>query len=221
MNQLLARGRAADVFVLDANRVLKRDREGRPAEHEAQAMQHVRAHGYPVPEVFDASGTDLVMERIEGPTMTSDMARRPWRLRSHARLLADLHERLHAIPPPPGASPRLGGGPATVHGDFHSENVLMATDGPVVIDWANAGAGRAEDDVALAWLILAASDMPGGRAARLLARLGRDEFLNTFLQAAGREAATARLAELAEVRVQDPHVLPHEREAIKRVVAAL
>lgn len=32
-------------------------------------MAHVGRHGYPVPEVFGAHGTDLIMERIDGPTM--------------------------------------------------------------------------------------------------------------------------------------------------------
>src|SRR5436309_3009903 len=29
-------------------------------------MQHVRALGFPAPEVFDAAGPDLVMERVDG-----------------------------------------------------------------------------------------------------------------------------------------------------------
>ncbi|HEX6715115.1 MAG TPA: phosphotransferase, partial [Thermoleophilaceae bacterium] len=157
----IGRGRAADVFLLNDGRVLKRDREGRNAGHEAEAMRHAGAHGLPVPEVFAADGTDLVMERIDGPTMTADMARRPWRVTAHARLLADLHNRLHRVPPPEQLSPRLGGESTMVHGDLHPDNVLLSPRGPVLIDWANAGRGRAEDDVAMAWLIIAASDMPG------------------------------------------------------------
>jgi aminoglycoside phosphotransferase (APT) family kinase protein len=105
-----------------------------------------------------------------------------------------------------------------VHGDLHPDNVLLAPRGPVVIDWANAGRGRPEDDVAMAWLIIAASDMPGGTAARVLARLGRQLFLDTFLDAAGRDAAAQRIADIGALRLADPHVLPHEADAVRRVI---
>jgi aminoglycoside phosphotransferase (APT) family kinase protein len=206
--RLIASGRAGDVFLQDDGRVLKRDREGRSAEHEAVAMRHAAAHGFPVPAVFSADGTELVMERIAGPTMTADLARRPWRVRSHARLLAELHDRLHRVPPPHQLASRLGGEGAMVHGDLHPDNVLLSPRGPVVIDWANAGRGRPEDDVAMAWLIIAASDMPGGAAARLLARAGRQLFLDTFLDEAGRPTAALRLPVVAELRLSDPHVRP-------------
>jgi len=32
-------------------------------------MRHARAHGAPVPEVFDVAGADIVMARAAGPTM--------------------------------------------------------------------------------------------------------------------------------------------------------
>jgi aminoglycoside phosphotransferase (APT) family kinase protein len=216
--KVLTGGRAADVFLLDDGRVLKRDREGRDAKHEAVAMRHAAAHGFPVPQVFSAEGTDLVMERIQGPTMTADLARRPWRVVSHARLLASLHTQLHEVPPPSQLSPRLGGAQAMVHGDLHPDNVLLSPRGPIVIDWANAGRGRPEDDVAMAWLIIAASDMPGGAAARLFARVGRQLFLDKFLDAAGREPAAKRIAAIAELRLTDAHVLPHEADAVRRLV---
>jgi aminoglycoside phosphotransferase (APT) family kinase protein len=219
MTPLLARGRAADVFALDHARVLKRDREGRDATQEATAMRHVGTHGYPVPDVLDASGTELVMKRIDGPTMTRDLARRPWRVAAHARLLADLHERLHTIPGPPDLPSRLGGENCMVHGDLHPDNVLLGPEGPVVIDWANAGRGRAEDDVAMAWLILAASDMPGGLAARWLAKIGRGFFLQRFLAGTDREPAAARLASVGELRLADPHLLPHEAAEVRRVIS--
>ena len=219
MPTLLARGRAADIYLLDDTRVLKRDREGRDAQHEAAAMRHARAHGVPVPEVFDASGTDLVMQRVAGRTMTEDLARRPWRVARHARVLADLHEGVHRVPPPRGLPSRLDGDIAMVHGDLHPDNVLLGPGGPVVIDWANAGRGRPEDDVAMAWLIIAASDMPGGTAAQLVARVGRQYFLDRFLAGVDRDAAAARLPMVGELRLRDPHVLPHEAEAVRRVIS--
>ena len=37
------------------------------------------------------------MERIDGPMMMDDMARRPWTLARSMQQLADLHDELHEI----------------------------------------------------------------------------------------------------------------------------
>ena len=64
-------------------------------------MVHARAHGAPVPAVFDVAGSDIVMERVDGPTMLDALGRRPLGFRTQARLLARLHAAVHADPPPP------------------------------------------------------------------------------------------------------------------------
>ena len=100
---LIARGRAADVYAEGADRVRRRYREpAHSAESEAELMRYLHGQGYPVPEVFDADGADLVMARVPGPTMLSELERRPWTTRLQARVLAGLHQGLHAVPPPPG-----------------------------------------------------------------------------------------------------------------------
>ena len=98
---LLGSGRNADVYDIGGGRVLRRYRDGRdPAavEREAKVMAHARAHGVPVPEVFEISGSDIVMERATGPTMLDVMGRRPWTVRKQARLLARLHGLVHQAP---------------------------------------------------------------------------------------------------------------------------
>ena len=76
---LIASGRDADIFECGVGRVLRRSRNGRSMVTEARTMEFVRAHGYPVPEVYDVSddGLDLVLERIEGPTMVDALASLP------------------------------------------------------------------------------------------------------------------------------------------------
>src|SRR3954452_22300180 len=131
--ELIARGRAADVFAAGPGRVLRRYREGEGGDTAAEPapMELARRHGFPVPAVHDARGRDLVLERIDGPTMLADLARRPWRVHAHAPTLADLHSRLHPIPAPPGRPSLLGDGPRLVHADLHPDNVLLGPDGPV------------------------------------------------------------------------------------------
>src|SRR5438094_9114508 len=99
--RLLAQGRAADVFECGDGLVRRRYRTPHSTLHEAAVMQYVAAHGYPVPRVVEASGSDIVMQRLEGSTMLADLASHPWRLFAHANTLASLFERLHEIPPPP------------------------------------------------------------------------------------------------------------------------
>ena len=70
--RLIGTGRSADVYDAGNGRVLRRYRDGRPAAwvaREAEVMGHARAHGVPVPEVFDVSGADIVMALAAGPTM--------------------------------------------------------------------------------------------------------------------------------------------------------
>ncbi|SOC51971.1 Phosphotransferase enzyme family protein [Blastococcus aggregatus] len=163
--QLLGVGRDADVFALDGGRVLRRYRDPqRSAEREARVMAHARAAGLPVPEVFDVDGADLVLQRIEGPTMAAALVRRPWTLAAQARVLAGLHRAVHEVPAPEWL-PGVGdlGGTALLHLDLHPENVLLAAGGPVVIDWTNAARGPAGADVADAWLVMSVGSVPGGR----------------------------------------------------------
>jgi len=99
--RLIGAGRSADVYDAGNGRVLRRYRDGRPAAwvaKEAEVMKHARAHGVPVPEVFDVSGPDIVMARAAGPTMVDVLIRRPWTVGAQARLLARLHDQVHAVP---------------------------------------------------------------------------------------------------------------------------
>jgi len=64
-----AAGREADVFALDGGRVLRRYRRGEDAAGEAEIMAYAAGLGFPVPEVYAADGPDLVMERLDGPTL--------------------------------------------------------------------------------------------------------------------------------------------------------
>jgi len=168
----LARGEDADVFAIDETRVLRRYRRRSVPDREVAIMRYMSERGYPAPRVFDVSGPDLTLERIDGPTMLADLRRRPWRYRTHALTLARLHRELHAIPPPDFLTSQ---GAAVLHLDLHPANVMLAPQGPVVIDWANAARGDAPLDVALTAVVLAAA--PLGPPLSWL----RDRFVRAFL----------------------------------------
>jgi aminoglycoside phosphotransferase (APT) family kinase protein len=147
----IAAGREADVFALDDRRVLRRYRAGDDATGEARIMAYVAGLGFPVPEVFEAHGPDLVMERLTGPTMAQSLVAGDLGTADAARILADLLTELHELPAWPDAEP----GSSVLHLDLHPENVMLTDRGPVVIDWRNAEAGPADLDTAFTALILA------------------------------------------------------------------
>lgn len=214
---VIGAGRTADVYALGPDRVLRRNREGHSAEREAELMTYLHGAGFPVPRVYDASGPDLVMERLQGRDMLADLAARPWLVGQHARTLAGLHDRLHDLPAPPSLSQRYGSGDRVLHLDFHPGNVMLTPSGPVVIDWPNCSSGAPAVDVAMVWVIIAASDVDVlPRRVRLAATVLRRVLLRQFLAAVQADPAPV-LARVARARMKDPHVRPAELRRLSQI----
>jgi aminoglycoside phosphotransferase (APT) family kinase protein len=218
---LVGAGRNADVYDLGGGRVLRRYRDGRDAaavDREAQAMTHARAHGVPVPEVFDVTGSDIVMERATGPTMLDVLARRPWTLRRQARLLARLHATVHQAPALPGLRARGGDedldSQVLLHGDLHPMNVILTSAGPVIIDWEGAARGAAMYDAAWTWVIIATSEVPGTGLAAAAVRGMQAQLTRSFVRAAGPIDQVWR-AQAIRDRLVDGNVLPAERARLE------
>lgn len=217
--ELIGSGRDCDVFTAGPGRVVRRNRAGRSTETEALTMQHCAAHGYPVPQVFDADGPEIVMERLDGPTMLGDLSTRPWTMRSKAQLLADLIRRLERIPRPDHElSVVAEGGDVLVHLDLHPDNIVLTSDGPIVIDWSNAATGVSGLDAANTWLTLAAGQPDGSIATRTLVAAGRQLFVRGFLSAIDRNAAVESLPTALQLRLSDPHLSEAERSTMQDLV---
>jgi aminoglycoside phosphotransferase (APT) family kinase protein len=206
---LIASGRDADIFEFGERQVLRRSRDGRSLVAEARTMEFVRSHGYPAPEVFEISedGCDLVMERIEGPTMVDMAATRPWRIRSLGKELARLHDSLHSLAAPSWlpAAP-FGVGDRIVHMDLHPLNVLMGTDGPMVIDWTNAASGNSLADVALTWALIASGEVPTSRVRSVIIGIGRRLLLGAFLDSFQGDALRDMLVEAVDWKCMDANM---------------
>jgi len=189
---------------------------------EARLMEHARAHGYPVPAIDHLSddGTDLVMERIDGPTMLAELGRRPWTLRAQGRVLAELHQRLHRIPAPDWVPEAPSGkGDRLVHLDLHPLNVILTAKGPVVIDWPNARRGDGNADVALTWALLAAGGLPGNRAKAALLSGGRAVMITSFLRPFDRAAVVAQMAGIVAWKIGDAHLSQAEQRAMRSLAS--
>ncbi|MDQ0952848.1 aminoglycoside phosphotransferase (APT) family kinase protein [Streptomyces phaeochromogenes] len=145
--RLLGSGRTADVYALDDHHdhhdhnglgdrgrpgggawVLRRYRDGYgDAPAEAAVMEYVRAHGYPVPRVRAADArTDLVMERLYGPTLVEAVAAGQLTAGEAGSALARLLRDLHAIPARRSTDPAV----RVLHLDLHRRTSSSPRPGP-------------------------------------------------------------------------------------------
>jgi aminoglycoside phosphotransferase (APT) family kinase protein len=217
--RLIGVGRSADIYDIGNNRVLRRYRSGQrdDTRPEADLMIYLAQAGFPVPAVHDATGPDIVMERLEGRDMLGDLGRRPWLAGKYGRILADLHNRLHQIDAPPGLRPAFEPGDKVVHLDLHPANVMLTARGPMVIDWSNAAAGVPAADVAIAYVIIAASetDLLPAPIRAVVAPL-RAAHLRQFL-AAARDDPTPVLASAARYRMNDRNIRTSEVKKLRQI----
>lgn len=203
-------GSFATLYALDDARVLRRYRSGTDAGGEAALLTHLGAHGIPVPWAVHRGGPDLEMERLHGPTLLQGLAAGEVPLVDAARLLADLHTRLHAVPVPEALFPRADAGLVLVHLDLHPGTVVLSDEhGPSVVAWGTAGLGDPREDVATTALLIGEVASDDGeehaRAARAL--------LAAFLHAADPVPEDA-LCAAATRRAADPWLVPGERELV-------
>ena len=228
--EVIGTGRSADVYDIGDGRVLRRYRDRRPAARvvtEARVMEHAREAGVPVPEVFDVSGSEIVMERVTGPTMLAALARRPWTAGAQARLLASLHRLVHRIPASgpaalgvPPLSFRLGGPRDTdvlLHRDLHPGNVILGATGPVIIDWESCAYGPAAADIAMTWAIIGFSTLNGPRSQAFAALGAQSLFARSFMREAEPIDEDTRATAVHD-RLSDPHLLPAEAARLAKLI---
>jgi aminoglycoside phosphotransferase (APT) family kinase protein len=215
----LAEGRDSEIFDHGDGKVLRVARDGRSLVAEAEIMRHVRSHGYPCPDVHDAGDGFLVMDRLDGPTMMQAVGRPPFPLRRSGRLLAELHERLHRIPAPPGLRVAPVPGDRVLHRDLHPLNVMMTSDGPMVVDWSNASAGDPAFDVADTWVLFACATPPSEGLDRFIVPIGRRILLRAFLAGVDTEAARRVIPAAVEHRLTDTNMSADERARMREFAA--
>ncbi|MEV1048934.1 phosphotransferase [Streptomyces sp. NPDC049916] len=172
--QLLGSGRTADVYALDGSWVLRRYRDPADTTRELAVMAYVGAFGFPVPRIGTpaegARPTDLVLQRLSGPTMAEALLAGSLDAAGAAALLARLLRELHAIPPRVSTDPE----DCVLHLDLRPENVMLTDRGPVVADWSTAAEGPPGLDRAMSALTLARTaldpEFPAGAEVRALLR---------------------------------------------------
>jgi len=191
----------------------------------------------------------IIFERIQGPSMLSRLTRFPWPVTRMARVLANLHGSIHRhrvaeLPPLRAAlDRRIQGAPGlsveekgetrdalrelpddsvVYHGDFHPGNVLLASQGPIVIDWIDAHRGHPSADVARTVLLLRLGELPEGTKRRWLIDALRRRLLKAYLgsywsaRRVSESELDAWLLPVAAARLADG--IPQERDRLVRMV---
>ncbi|MBF5031923.1 MULTISPECIES: phosphotransferase [unclassified Micromonospora] len=207
----LATGRTADVWLLPGGRVLRRYRAGGDVRAEAEVMRHLRRAGYPVPRVHHADGADLVLDRITGPTLVEAFRAGTVTAPAGARMLADLHARLHALPALRSADPAV----RILHLDLHPDNVLLTATGPVVIDWTDSAEGPPALDRTTTALILAEVAVTPGHPLRVAA----GELLSAYVAVSGPlDRLMEAVRHRAAGRAPDPELLPEAAVLVTEMI---
>jgi len=204
-------GASCEVFSWGTDRVLKlfRPQYQFAVEIEAERTRAAHACGVPSPEVFEIVEVDgrrgIVFSRVEGPTLMSHVGEIG--VASVARALARLHASVHEIPAVGLPSLRaqvesaqgideqarseslaridqMPDGEVLCHGDFHPGNIVIASDGAVILDWVNASSAPAAADVARTLMLIGYQGMSdqttdGIRRAR---REMTDAYLAAYLE---------------------------------------
>ncbi|GAB2750380.1 phosphotransferase [Streptomyces bullii] len=153
-----------------------------------------------------SSGSDLVMERLSGPTMLQACLAGSLDPAEAGAVLAGLLRHLHRLPARDLADPAV----RVLHLDLHPENVLLTPDGPRVIDWTDTEEGDPGLDWAMSAVILAqvavAPDPRAALARTLLDALLADPSPRTGAGLA--EALRRRAAQPAMNRQEVPLLAP-------------
>lgn len=208
-----ASGRDADVHRQGATMVRRRYRDGRSARAEANILRAVGALGFPVPAVHESHGPEIIMDFVPGPTLAEALVDGMDPVAAGA-VLADLHHKLHALDWPAAAS-----GECLLHLDLHPQNVLLAQDRPVVIDWTNARLGPPGLDVATTALVLAQLVVTDDMPASLGLDDGARNTVREVLQAFGRRVdapSDDELAAAVDRRRGDRFQTDAERATLRR-----
>lgn len=200
---------------------------------------------YRVFDVVEVEGRlGIVMERLEGISMEKIIEASPIKAFTLAPLLGELHARVHAVKIAGLPSQRqrlvtgiraaqvltdeakrsaldslalLPDGDTLCHGDFHPENIVITSKGPVIVDWCTASQGNPLADVANTE-VLVQYGVPQGKRLNRFMQWGRTWFRwfyeRRYMQSAAHPVRREDIAawELCALAAQVGNFVPQEHQ---------
>lgn len=213
----IALGRTAEIYPYENGKVIKLFLATIPqawVDKEIEIGRYIQQANLPVPKVYETKTINnrvgIIYERVQGPSLLNELAKKPWNVRKYGRLLAILHAQIHDVQAPTELETQrewaTGGIPASekiaedlktriihlldtlpdgsslCHGDFHPGNIIITSSGPIIIDWMTVSKGVSSGDVARTLTILEAAKVPDGTPLRWLLDGIRKSFLASYIK---------------------------------------
>ncbi|KKO51815.1 phosphotransferase family protein [Paenibacillus sp. DMB20] len=151
----------------------------------------------------------LIYERIDGPTMLRQIEASKSSVSYYARLMAQLHFEMHKVEitrtsnlkdeitnrinmtskikesekqPVHAILGALPEGNAICHYDFHPDNIILSSNGPIIIDWINVLIGHPAADVARSSMMIQSHALPPNAPRWLNEREYREFFDEEYVR---------------------------------------
>jgi uncharacterized protein (TIGR02172 family) len=180
-------------------------------EHKvSKLVESADLHVPKVFEIIEVKGRyGIVFEFVKGETMLQALLSNPFKLKSYAHQLAEQHISIHKIETSELPSQRqflvkrirsldiitakekeeilkilddLPDDNRLCHDDFHPDNIILTTKGPIIIDWPNSSRGNPLADVMMTSLILKLGSPPAGLKTRIIVRIMQSRFQKAYLK---------------------------------------
>lgn len=153
----------------------------------------------------------IVYEYIDGYSMLTKILIKPWTIISEAKRLTDLHLKIHSFTSDELPSQReklimdiskadlltdnkkeiiikylkgLKDDKKICHGDLHPDNILIANNKPIIIDWLTSSRGNPEADVVRTSLLIKKGSAPPGTSKYMKLFIGiiRNVFYSVYIK---------------------------------------
>ena len=194
MKEKIGAGITAEIYLWNDKEIVKlfhKHIQKSLIEKEFLASKEVQNLRLPVPKVGDKisyqNRTGIIYEKIDGVTLTEQLAKNPMNVKKEAERFAELHFQVHSQKSNAFSDIRetfishvnhcnrftseqkekiatymeaLPMNQVVCHMDFHPDNILISEQGLIVIDWMTAGFGNPFADVARTVVILKHAHLP-------------------------------------------------------------
>jgi len=193
----------------------------------------------------------IIYELIDGVTMMKYLSSRPWLITRNARRLADVHYLIHKTKVSGLVDQKLrlkekiysvkfltvekkkfiieylellNSGNSLCHGDFHPDNILIANDKEIVIDWMTGVMGNSVSDVARTCLLLSMGTLPENisfimkRIINFARSKFYSEYIKQYLKISGTkmEEVEKWMLPVAAARINEG--IPEEKDQLLKIV---
>lgn len=215
--RFICQGNIAEVFLYDETKILKLFRNDFPPDiiaTEFDFANRISSDLKFAPKVFGLveyrNRCGILYEKIDGKDMIAEMLKRPNKIRSCSKALAELHVKIHQASTDLGLDIKsklsndinaaadlseqekevifsyigtLPDGQALCHFDFHPGNVMIKDGEFYVIDWMTACNGNAFADVARTYLLLRYGELPyAGCFVKFIAHIAEKHIGKIYLR---------------------------------------